>query len=437
MTEKTFHLPKHIKGLMNDSTRHKVIVAHRRWGKTSYGVRKIILKGLEIPNSKYFYIAPTYKQAKMISWTMFEDYLRPLELTKDKNETELRITLKTGSTIELKGADYPDSLRGVGLDGAFLDEYPLMDPSIFSEIIRPALADKQGWSDKAGTPKGKDNFYDDFVMSGMKHFYPASKTGIIPESELAEMRKEMSEDEYAQEMECSFLYFSGQIYKEFKREQCVIKPREVKGDRIVAIDYGLRNPTAILFATIDYDGRIFITDMIYESGKEVSDLANMARAIWGPVGDNKIPGVIDPTTNAKDRVKNGIPYSLYEEFNDNGFDLGLAPNQVIGGINLVKQFLSDRRIFIFDRCEKLIWEMENYRWKDKRSQDSSLPEEPLKVNDHATDALRYLVASRFNSPVLKQAKPEFHELSIANIKRNYDFAQHNHRRRVKEYANFK
>lgn len=389
--EAVFKIPKHLKPLFDDADRNKVIVAHRRWGKTSYGTKKIIIEALKKPNSRYFYVCPTYKQAKMIAWNMFMDYLRPLNITQKTSETELSIVSKTGSRIELKGADYPDSLRGVGIHGAILDEWQLQQTMIYTEILRPALADNQGWCDKLLTPKGKNHAYDDFVLSGMKHFYPASKTGILPQTELDEMKKEMSEDEYNQEMECHFLYFAGQIYKEFRRETHVIEPFEIphSWERKIAVDYGLRNPTAVLFAAIDYDGNVFIYDEIYESGKEVNQHAENIKA------KGCVEGVIDPSTNRNDRVKNGIPYSIYREFLDNGIQLTLAPNQVLGGINLVKQFLLDRRIKIFNRCENLIREMEEYRWKDHKGSEANLPEEPLKVFDHAVDALRYLLASRF------------------------------------------
>lgn len=397
MAIKEFVLKKHLRPLFEDKDRHQVIVAHRRFGKTSYAIQKTILNALEKNNSRYFIILPTYKQAKMVAWSMLNDYIRPLDVVEKSNESEMSLHLKTGSVIELKGSDYPDSLRGVGLDGVVLDEYAIQDPAIFSEIVRPALADRQGWSVKIGTPLGKNHFYDDFVMSGMKHNYPASRTGVINQGELDLARKEMSEDEFMQEFECNFLYHSGQIYKEFKKEVHVIKPRPIKGEYDLSIDYGLRNPTAVGFFVMDYDGNVFLTDEIYEAGKEVEDHAKAIKAIWPNEAAPK--GVIDPSTNAKNRVKNGIPYSIFQEFQDNGINLDLAPNQVLGGINLVKQFFSDKRFFIFDRCVNTIKELENYRWKESRSRDANLPEEPLKVNDHACDMIRYYLASKFQRPV--------------------------------------
>lgn len=394
-------VPKHLQQVLEDPERHKTITAHRRWGKTTYGIKKNTIRGLEIHSSRYFHIFPTYKQAKMVAWDMYMDYLRPLNVILKTNESELSIILKTGSKIELKGSDYPDSLRGVGLHGCIFDEWALQDPAIFTEIIRPALADQCGWSDKLGTPKGKNHMYDDMAKTGFKHLYKASQTGIISTAELKAMKEEMSADEYAQEMECEFLYFSGQIYKEFKKEQHVIKPLVLPDsfEKPIGIDYGLRNPACVLFSKIDYDGNLYICDEYYESGKEVEEIS---KSIKSKLADPY--GVIDPSTDAKTKLKNGLPYSIYQEFLDNGIRVAKAPNQVIGGINLVKQFFTDNRIFIFDRCVNLIRELENYRWKDRRSQDANLPEEPVKVNDHAVDALRYLIASRFSPSIMPEPK---------------------------------
>jgi hypothetical protein len=290
----------------------------------------------------------------------------------------------------------------------------MQDASIFTEIIRPALADKQGWSVKISTPKGKNHFYDDWIMSGCKFDFKASQTGIIPEEELQAIRKEMSLDEYNQEFENAFLYFAGQIYTEFRPEIHVIKPIEVIGDHKISIDYGLRNPTSVGFYTTDYDGNVYKTDEIYESGVEVQEMANRIRAIWH---DNSIPnGVIDPSTAAKDRFKNGIPYSIYQEFHDNGISVVPAPNQVLGGINIVKQMLTAKKFFIFDRCVNTIKEFESYRWKDKRGHDANLPEEPLKVNDHAVDETRYMLASQFIANRPAEPKAEAIELSSAYIR---------------------
>ncbi len=408
-------LPKRLQPLYEDPTRHQVICAHRRWAKTLYNVTKSIFGtkhhsgALTSKNSIYWHILPTYKQAKLSAWKMLSTIAQETGYLSHKNETELSVRFSNGSEIHLKGSDNPDSLRGGGLDGCSLDEWALQNPLIWTEIIRPALADKQGWSVKTFTPKGKNHAYDDFIASGSKYFYPADISGVIPSDELAEMKKEMSLDEYAQEMLCQFLYYAGQIYKEFKPEIHVVEPFPISEHWAIhlGIDWGLTNPTAVLFGAFDSDGNIYIVDEIYQNDTSVEQHSAKIKEMLNIIQPGATPrGVIDPKCKAMDQMKHGIRYSIQQEFAKNGVNLAPAPNAVIAGINLVKQMFAKRKLFIFKRCENLISELETYRWKNKTSDEADLPEEPLKVRDHAVDGLRYLISSRF-SPSSEPPKPDF------------------------------
>jgi len=396
-----FEIKEHLRPLFEDNSRHQVIVAHRRFGKTSYGIKKIILQAAEKPGSRYWYVAPTYKQAKMIAWRMIQDYC-PKELIAKKNESELYLTFVNGSIIELKGSDKPDSLRGPGLDGLVLDEYSVQQSNIYTEILRPALADKHGWTIKIGTPKGKNHFYDDWIMTGAKYLFKASDTKIIDEKELDEARKEMSPDEYNQEFECEFLYFAGQIYKEFKEDLHVLRrPFKINDSwyQQAAIDHGQHNPACALFFMVDFDGRIFVFDEYYNPGR----VSEHCQAIISKGHNLKTLPLLDASAFSKDREKDGQEYSIADEYRDNGVQCLPAQNNagsVRAGINRVKEYFSQNKLFVFANCENLIRELQTYRWKDRKKVDANAPEEPLKVNDHACDALRYFVLSRPLEPKL-------------------------------------
>lgn len=202
----------HFKPFHDAEQRWSCIVAHRRCGKTVASVRQLERAALRCtkPNPRFAYIAPLYKQAKDIAWQYVKDGARPLMQFGAKiNESELRVDYPNGGRIRLYGADNPDSLRGIYLDGVVLDEYADMKPSMWAEVIRPALSDRQGWATFIGTPKGRDAFYkvwreaqksDEWFTLQLK----ASKTGILPPDELAAARQQMSESEFAREYECSF-----------------------------------------------------------------------------------------------------------------------------------------------------------------------------------------------------------------------------------------
>lgn len=140
------------------ATRWIVLIIHRRGGKTTSAFNHLQRDAINKANTRYAYVAPTYKQAKRIVWGMAKFYSKNVPGVK-YNESELLITYANGSEIMIVGSDSPDSLRGIALWGAFLDEYPLQSPIVFTEIISKALADHEGYCIFGGTPKGKGHFF--------------------------------------------------------------------------------------------------------------------------------------------------------------------------------------------------------------------------------------------------------------------------------------
>src|SRR5262245_48469031 len=193
-----------------DGARFKVVVAHRRFGKTLFAVNEL-LRGatrVSLRAPRFAYVAPFYRQAKAIVWDYLRHYGRAVPGARF-HETELRCDLPNGARISLYGADDPDSLRGLYFDGVVLDEYAQMDPKAWSEVIRPALADRQGWAIFIGTPMGRNSFWRLYERAkaapGWRAaLFRAGETGVIPAAELAAAKRAMGAAEYAQEFECSF-----------------------------------------------------------------------------------------------------------------------------------------------------------------------------------------------------------------------------------------
>lgn len=190
--------------------RFSVGVAHRRAGKTVAKINELIKRAilLDKPEGRYAYIAPLFGQAKDVAWTYLKRYAEPL-LASPPSESELRVDLLNGARIRLYGADNPDRLRGLYLDGVVLDEFADMHPAIWGEVIRPALSDRQGWASFIGTPKGRNAFWEmyDRAKSDPEWFtyiLRASETGILPQTELEAARRDMTPEQYEQEFECSF-----------------------------------------------------------------------------------------------------------------------------------------------------------------------------------------------------------------------------------------
>ena len=152
--------------ILKDKTRFKVIVAGRRWGKTHLALTWLLQGKLE-ENERRWFIAPTYKQGKMIAFPILRQILRGHPLAHIK-ETELSVTLENGSEIAIKGADNEDNLRGAGLNRVVLDEYATMKPMVWQEIVLPMLANTEGKAMFIGSPDGHNHFFDLY----MKGFQP-------------------------------------------------------------------------------------------------------------------------------------------------------------------------------------------------------------------------------------------------------------------------
>lgn len=199
-----------------ERARFSVVVAHRRFGKT-VGMINHMLKAAILcdnPSPQYAYIAPFRVQAKQIAWAYLKYYTSPIP-GRLVNESELFVELpsrhenRQGARLYIKGADNPDSLRGSYWDGVVLDEYAQIKPEVWNEIIRPALADRSGWAAFIGTPKGQNAFYE-MYQRGLQDptwytcKYTVADSGILPEEEVEEMKRDMSDDAIRQELYCDF-----------------------------------------------------------------------------------------------------------------------------------------------------------------------------------------------------------------------------------------
>lgn len=273
-TISTGYNPRPLQSELHKSFRRSnVVVCHRRFGKTVLAINEMIDQGLrmaakrdpERPRPRYAYIAPTYGQAKRIAWDYLKTYTSQLP-GFSANEAELRVDIQLfpddpTNTLRfmLLGAENPSSLKGIYLDGCILDEFGEMLPRTWTEAVSPTLRDRKGWVIFIGTPKGRNHFYElhEYAKtSPQKWFtkiYRASDSGIIDQEELEEARRIMSEDEFAQEFECSFngstqgSYYGSEM-SAARREGRI---RNVPYDPAIPVhtawDLGISDETAIFF----------------------------------------------------------------------------------------------------------------------------------------------------------------------------------------------
>ena len=198
--------------------RFRVLVAGRRFGKSYLACIELFTKALARSGETFFYCAPTYRMAKDIAWKVLKKIIPP-QYIRSKNETDLKIELVNDSTIELKGTENAMALRGRSLSGVVLDEAAFMDSSVWFEVIRPALADKQGWALFISTPDGTASwFYDmwcyvpeDKTNDWQRWCFTTIQGGNVPPEEVQAARAQLDSRTFRQEFEASFENPSGLV----------------------------------------------------------------------------------------------------------------------------------------------------------------------------------------------------------------------------------
>ena len=249
-----------IRAFHNRKERFAIIVAHRRFGKTVAAINDLIRSCFEIdrPNVRVAYIAPYLSQAKAVAWDYALEFTRDIPEIK-VNHSELRIDFLNGARFRLFGADNYNALRGLYFDAVVADEMADFPASAWSNVIRPALADRRGSATFISTPKGKNEFWKlwDEAQDDPNWFtamLKASDTSILDQEELDEARRTMGDDRYEQEFECSFeaaiqgAYYAKEMKEATEDGRITRVPYDRAASVITAWDLGIGDSTAIWFA---------------------------------------------------------------------------------------------------------------------------------------------------------------------------------------------
>jgi len=270
--------------LHQSKKRWAVVVAHRRAGKTVACVNQLIKEAVMTKRKDFrgAYIAPFYKQSKSVAWDYFKQFTRVISGIVI-NESELRIDFKNGARIQLFGADNADSLRGLYFDSIICDEYGDWKSTVFQYVVRPALADRQGKAIIIGTPKGRNQFWEVFDRASHSDDWLALKitvdeSGILPASEVASLKNELSEDAWRQEMECDFdaalpgAIWGRELYQAEQDGRITGVEYDDYADTYTAWDLGYSDDTAIWFYQVIH-GEVHFIDFYSASGKSIEHYA--------------------------------------------------------------------------------------------------------------------------------------------------------------------
>lgn len=262
--------------------RFNMLVLHRRFGKSQCGLAQMVSMGIanKMKNPKYAFIAPTFRQAKSISWDKLKDMTKTIPY-RSTNEQDLRVDIERpwlGDKVSfslLSGENY-ESILGIYLDGVVFDEYQLINPIVWSRVVRPLLSDRLGFAMFLGTPRGEGHFkemYDRTKNNPDWFVYVCGnkESKIIPDEEMASLTENMSEEEVAQEFECSWQapnsgsYYGRNIASLREKNQITQVPHETSLVVDTAWDLGIDDSTTIWFYQQNGNA-VQIIDYIENSG---------------------------------------------------------------------------------------------------------------------------------------------------------------------------
>lgn len=374
--------------------RFRVVVAGRRFGKTHLSIRELC-KYARFPDRTVWYVAPTYRQAKMITWKKLRKKLIELRWARKINETELSIELKNGSSISLKGADNYDSLRGIGLDFLVIDEFADVSPEAWYETLRPTLADKMGGALFIGTPKGLGGLghelykmADEFPEEWVSFQFTTIEGGNVKPEEIEAARRSLDERTFRQEFMASFETFSGRVYYAFERKQNIAAwqepEREIK-DIHIGMDFNVDPMTAIVAYKI---GNILhVIDEIKIFGSNTDEMVQEIKTRYPT--KNVIcypdPAGAQRKTSAGGRTDHTILRMA-------GFTVKTtsAHNAIRDGVNAVnaklRSSLGITTLYIDPRCKYMVECLEKLTFKE----NTTIIDKSTGF-DHMADALRYMV----------------------------------------------
>jgi phage terminase large subunit-like protein len=391
----------------------RLFVGGNRSGKSEGGIIEDVWQAtgrhpynqLPIPNHGWI-VSLDFPTSRDVAEVKLRHWLPPYEIAKWDNQERV-IYLKNGSTIGLRSCDQDiEKFGGAAKHWIHFDEEPPGERgrSIYEECMM-RTADYRGRLWFTLTPvSGMSWTYDHLVERALfdKDIFVVEVDSLenphVPQDELEKIFGKLTPDQVEMRRKGKYIQFSGLVYKELDRRVNIIPPHPIPDSaiRYRSIDHGINNPTACVWAYVNEKNEMYVYDEYYETDKTVKENAEAITSITA--GDRIAWTTIDPSTDNRDPINNT---SVRKEYLKHGIITRAFRSERMPGINMIKQMLIPNQqtqrptLFIFDTCHNLIKEFSRYRWKVyKGKEDRNNAEEPVKVMDHALDALRYLVMSK-------------------------------------------
>ncbi|HEX7073353.1 MAG TPA: phage terminase large subunit [Hyphomicrobiaceae bacterium] len=373
-------------------------------GKTRCGCMEALVTALEHPGSLGVIARQTYPELRDTTQRTFFEECLPQELLRLSTwrRSEGHLILPNGSEVLFRYLENADeTLKSLNLSWFYIDEASEVAETVFLMLqsrLRNPIGPRRGWI--TSNPAGHDWMYRRFVSreaippEGRQDYAlihaPTRENVHLPPGYVESLLSSYPPEWVRKYLDASFDVFEGQIFTEFDESKHVIDPLPdgiPEGwEKLAGFDYGLRNPTAVVWAAVDWDGNVIIYDEHYQ-------------AEWPPemhakeiLRRGKVPIYADPSVFNRGPTGEAVGNIYHEQ----GVTLIPAQNDVDAGINRIHEWLSGDppRLRIYRTCSNLIRELKGYRWAPRRTAVGDEPERPLKQDDHAVDALRYLLMAR-------------------------------------------
>jgi len=401
-------LSKPQKEVFDDTSRFRVLITGRRFGKTYLCMLELLKFASRNPNGKIFYVSPTYRMSKEIMWKALKKITQDLNWTKYTNESELTLIVRNNCQISLKGADKsPDNLRGVGLNFLCLDEFADIPQEAWTEVLRPTVSDKyaNGHVLFTGTPRGFGNWSYEMFQKGKQNDkewkswkFTTLEGGQVEKYEIEQAKKDLDSRSFRQEYMASFETYAGVVYYNFDRQKNV-QPVKYDPDSIihVGLDFNI-NPMSACLCHIKNDVVSFFDEIVIYS----SNTEEFIQELISRYPKNRI--IVYPDPAARQRKTSAGGKTDLTILQNAGLAVKCKATHALirDRINSVNSRLcnnNDKRfIFIDPSCKNLINSLMKQTYKEGTNQ-------PEKTGyDHMTDAMGYLIEYLF--PISSNLPPK-------------------------------
>ncbi len=383
-------LKEHQATIFKDESRFKVAGCGRRFGKSYLATYILINKALH-KQGNYFFVAPTFAQARQILWEILKDKTRN-GFASNVNESRLEVTLVNGSRIFLKGADRPDTMRGVSLSGVVIDEFATVrEPeTVWQQVLRPALSDQKGWALFISSPAGRNYFYDLYnnakVLDGWASWqFTTLDGGYVDDEEIESAKHDLDERSFRQEYLATFESFSGLVVPNYDRAlNHSVETIQEDDTLIVGVDFNVNKMPFSIF--VKRGKELHLVDFMY--GSFNTDEAMEALELRYP-NHRKLFHTDASGTANKSSAGGVTDVKIIEGYGYRVANLSRNPN-IIDRVNAFNSFVcstdNTRRFFANNKLKRVTDTLEKHVFDE-----NGLPDKKHEFFDDVFDSMSYAV----------------------------------------------